>query len=135
MKPKKVKKNQTKKKITQSSVQLEPKNGAAIQVFNKATIPSQSKETESDPKANEAICKMNLDLWIHQNNLMWSRLQVLWLVQLDLLSLSTYLYSKGPSLGPSVDLSHLAKYAALLCAVATFALWIVMRTDTILSGH
>ena len=74
---------------------------------------------------------MNLDLWMHQNTLVWSRLQVLWFVQVGFLGLSTYL-SKSSSLGPSVDLSHLAKYVALLGAVTTFGLWIVMRTDRII---
>lgn len=75
-----------------------------------------------------AICKMHLDLWMHQNNLMWSRIQVLWFIQFGFLGLSTYLYT-APQALDQLNISFLAKYAALLCAITTFGLWIVMLID------
>lgn len=85
------------------------------------------------------ICKMNIDLWIHQNTLMWSRLRILWFVQLGFLALAGYLFfphSPQPALAPAtseaVNLVKYAKYASLLCAFTTFVLWIVMRTDRLI---
>lgn len=136
---------------------------------------------------------MYLDLWIHQNTLMWSRLQVLWFIQFGLLSLSAYLYSTAqsvaqpaaqvqaaleladqvqaasklailvqvtvqpsiqvqaakqladavqaaakqatvvqvmaPPLAQVLNVSFLAKWAALFCALATFGLERVMHFD------
>ena len=34
------------------------------------------------PGIEKNICKMNIDLWMHQNTLMWTRLQTLWLVRI-----------------------------------------------------
>lgn len=82
---------------------------------------------------------MNIDLWIHQNALMWSRLRILWFVQLGFLALAGYLFfphfpqpAIAPATSEAVDLVRYAKYASLLCAFTTFVLWIVMRTDRLI---
>jgi hypothetical protein len=84
-------------------------------------------------------CKLLMDLWIHQNSLMWTRVQVLWFVQLGFLALAGYLFSPRPGIPgapqPSIDaatLGALAKWVCLLCTAITFSLWIVMRTDRII---
>ena len=85
------------------------------------------------------ICKMNIDLWIHQNTLMWGRLRILWFVQLGFLAFAGYLFFPHqaqlpltPPLSAIVNLAYLSKFVALLCAVTTFGLWIVMRTDRLI---
>lgn len=50
-----------------------------------------------DNKLTEESVKSHVDLWIHQNNLMWSRLQQLAFVQTGFLGLATYLYSTARS--------------------------------------
>ena len=78
---------------------------------------------------------MNLDLWMHQNTLMFSRLQTLWFVQIGLLALASYLYVPHPDvpslpiLGGALGVALLAKFSALLCAISTFGLWVMARTD------
>ncbi|MBF0548905.1 MAG: hypothetical protein HQK60_00075 [Deltaproteobacteria bacterium] len=90
-----------------------------------ASILPQGKGSRVDLKTNEALCKMYLDLWLHQNSLMWGRLHVLWLVQVGFLSLSSYLYATDLTL----HLSFLAKFASLLCALTTAGLGYVMYND------
>jgi len=49
-------------------------------------------------------------------------------IQFGFLGLSTYLYT-APQALDQLNISFLAKYAALLCAITTFGLWIVMLID------
>jgi hypothetical protein len=85
-------------------------------MFSERTLPSKGQDIkvrkEQELKTNEAICKMNLDLWTHQNTLMWSRLHVLWFIQFGFLSVSKN-----------------TNYAACFGALITAMLWIVMNTD------
>ena len=91
------------------------------------------------PGIEKDICKMNIDLWMHQNTLMWTRLQTLWFVQFGLLALAGYLSVPHPAAQPNtptpieaLNLASLAKFAALLSAITTFGLWVMMRTDRLL---
>ena len=49
------------------------------------------------PGIEKDICKMNIDLWMHQNTLMWTRLKTLWFVQFGLLALAGYLSVPHPA--------------------------------------
>ena len=73
---------------------------------------------------------------MHQNTLMWSRLRILWFIQLGFLALAGYLFfphqAPAPTPSETVHLEYLAKFIALLCAFTTFGLWIVMRTDKLI---
>ena len=69
-----------------------------------------------------AICKLHLDLWMHQNSLMWSRLQTLGFVQAGFLALAY-------SLWKDASLKEYALWACLLAILATFGLGIIMWTD------
>jgi hypothetical protein len=87
-------------------------------------------DTKGETKGNEAVCKMMLDLWVHQNTLMWSRLQVLSIVQVVFLSLSTFLSTPSPSRAlHEQEFQALPGYTMLLCTLATFALMCVMLGD------
>jgi hypothetical protein len=68
------------------------------------------------------ICKLHLDMWMHQNTLMWSRLHTLWLVQVGFLALAHFLSQKPESL-------QFARWSCALCILTTFGLGIVMWTD------
>ncbi|MBL0141692.1 MAG: hypothetical protein IPP91_06390 [Betaproteobacteria bacterium] len=76
---------------------------------------------DNDEK-NAAVCKLHLDLWLHQNTLMWSRLQTLGIVQAGFLALAY-------SLSKESHLMGYALWACLLCVFTTFGLGIVMWTD------
>ena len=90
------------------------------------------------PGIEKDICKMNIDLWMHQNTLMWTRLKTLWFVQFGLLALAGYLSVPHPAQPntptpiEALNLASLAKFAALLSAITTFGLWVMMRTDRLL---
>lgn len=75
-----------------------------------------------DEVKQAAICKLHLDLWMHQNTLMWSRVQTLSFVQAGFLALAN-------SLATNEKLKGYATWACLICTLVTFGLGIVMWTD------
>jgi hypothetical protein len=66
---------------------------------------------------SETLFKAALDIWMHQNKLMWDRLQTLSLIQIPLLGASFALATQIPSL------AQFAQFAALTALGATFLLW------------
>jgi len=80
-----------------------------------------SMSADEDAKL-ATVCKLHLDLWLHQNSLMWGRVQTLWFVQAGFLALAQVL-SQEPSR------QRYALWACVLCALATFGLGVVMWTD------
>jgi len=69
----------------------------------------------------DSVCKLHLDLWLHQNTLMWSRVQTLWFVQGGFLALANLMRIEK-------ELRQ-AQWICVICVVATFGLWVVMWTD------
>ncbi len=54
---------------------------------------AMDERSKQQQDADLAVCKMNLDLWIHQNNLMWSRIQSLSLSQAGFFALASFVKS------------------------------------------
>ncbi len=75
-----------------------------------------------DYAVRATVCKLHLDLWLHQNTLMWSRVQTLYFVQAGFLALA-HVLSENPKY------SQYALWPCLLAVVATIGLGIAMWTD------
>ena len=92
------------------------------------------------PGIEKDICKMNIDLWMHQNTLMWTRLKISLVCSIRSLSacrvpVGTPPHPAQPNTPTPIEalnLASLAKFAALLSAITTFGLWVMMRTDRLL---
>lgn len=68
-----------------------------------------------------AVCKLHVDLWIHQNVLLWSRIQTLYFVQVTFLSAAFYLTHNGFQL--------YGQMCVLLGAITTATLMFIMLND------
>jgi len=93
---------------------------AGVEVAN---VPEQKliQNLEKDAK-QAAVCKLHLDLWLHQNTLMWGRVQTLGFVQAGFLTLAYTLWREE-------SLKKYAVWACLLGVLVTFGLGVVMWTD------
>ena len=83
---------------------------------------SQAIETKPDV----AHCKLFVDLWVHQNTLLWGRLQVLYWVQVGFLGVSALLKTNAVQFS---EIQGNAYWPCLIAAGLCGWLFIVMRTD------
>jgi hypothetical protein len=75
------------------------------------------------PKRDDVVFKALIDLWMHQNKLMWDRLRIVGILQFGLLGAGFYLQNRNGSVSDKGLLKYYPVLACLTAIFATIVLW------------
>lgn len=75
------------------------------------------------PKRDDVLFKALIDLWMHQNKLMWDRLRIVGLLQFGLLGAGFYLQTRNASISGGALIKYYPILACLTAIFATIILW------------